>query len=583
MNIEEDVQRSAVNHGKKRQVIVELLKGRGYKTGVEIGVQYGQSSELWLDNNVIDKLYGVDPYDSSIYPISPLKGLDEEIYQYVLKKMERFGERFELIRKTSNDALLDIKGLVDCIYLDGSRSKLSVYDDMSYWYTKLNDGGIMLSGDYNHVSYPWTTRLLKKYFTDVNVIDNYLWWVEKKPRPNKNKISVVTPFYNTGDYANSLIDYVLADERIDEMVIVDDCSKREEYERLLEVAGNQSKIRIYRNEENLGEFKNRIKATKLTKNNWVIFLDGDNSLTKEYVDAICNNPIWRENVIYCPTFGLNRKIDYRMFSGDYIGLNNVESYLDGEHSYHFNMFLGTGNYFMNKKAYLKTAIPIREIDKRQYGDYYFSVEWMKNNLMFFVPEMSYIHRLRPNSEWMENKHFIQRKYHKVMENFRNYKNIKLRTDYHPMMSDKEIDYIDNLIEELKPEKCLEWGSGMSTIYFPRKHNCIKFWESYEHSRKWFRRVGGYMDKSKVYLHIVDREGYLSAKGKYDLILVDGEWRNECLDLAKDMLNPGGVILLHDSARPDYDEAVAKYEHKEIVLKGEPTGDTVHRGITKLWV
>ncbi len=50
----------------------------------------------------------------------------------------------------------------------------------------------------------------------------------------------------------------------------------------------------------------------------------------------------------------------------------------------------------------------------------------------------------------------------------------------PMMSDKEIDIIDNLIEELKPRTVLEWGSGNSTIYFP-KRNCIEKWLSVEHN------------------------------------------------------------------------------------------------------
>jgi hypothetical protein len=33
---------------------------------------------------------------------------------------------------------------------------------------------------------------------------------------------------------------------------------------------------------------------------------------------------------------------------------------------------------------------------------------------------------------------------------------------HPMMSDKELGIINNLIRERKPEICLEWGSGGST-------------------------------------------------------------------------------------------------------------------------
>ena len=51
----------------------------------------------------------------------------------------------------------------------------------------------------------------------------------------------------------------------------------------------------------------------------------------------------------------------------------------------------------------------------------------------------------------------------------------------PMMSEKEIEIIDRLIEERQPKYCLEWGSGNSTVYFPKKHKCIKSWLSVEHN------------------------------------------------------------------------------------------------------
>lgn len=581
--LEEDIKHCEEVHGLTRDTAVKVLKDRGLGIGVEIGVQYGLNAEKWLENNVVERMYGIDPYHTSIYPISPLRGLDEEIYESAMQRLSRFGKRYTHIRRTSDEAIYYIKGKVDLVYVDGAKSKINAYNDITYWYPKLNDGGILCGNDYDHVSHPWVHNVITSYFPDIHAEEGDFWWVEKKPRPTGKKLSVVTPFYNTGSYVYALLENVADDDRIDDMVIIDDCSSEDEYRLLKYATEKYPKIRVFRNEENLGEFRNRIKATKLAKNDWVIFLDGDNALTKDYIDKITDLPFWREDVIYCPDYGLNKKIDYRVFSGDYIGLENLFDYVDGENRYQFNMFLGTGNYFMNRRKYLEVAVPIKEVDKDSYGDYYFSLEWLKKHKMFFLPGMNYVHRLRKESEWMKNKHTIQRKFHKTIKAMRDYKANILMEQFKPMMADREIEYIDNLIEEIRPKTCLEWGSGNSTIYFPKKHGCIQKWVSIEYSRKWFSHVNRHKDPDKVDIKIRDMNSYLDVEGSFDLILVDGEKRNECLRLAKSLLNKNGVILLHDSVRTEYDEGMALYDNKEVIFNGEPTSDTFHRGLTKLWV
>lgn len=413
MNIEEEVEQSKKVHDPTRNALLHVIRKRNLKVGIEIGVQYGLNAESILENTGIEKLYGIDPYDTSFYPISPLKGKDEEIYQHAMKRLERFGDRYEHIRKPSNDALLDIEGEIDFLYIDGGKTKGNIVDDFTLWYPKIKMGGIMSGNDYNHSSYPWITRFLNQKYSHVNAGPADLWWVHKNPSTNPTKISVVTPFYNTSVYANEMIESVVRDPRIDEMIIVDDCSEKEDYERLVKIAEGKPKVKIFRNEENLGEFKTRIIGTEKARNQWVIFLDGDNSLTPEYIDAISNIPCWREQVIYCPDDGIHPKINYTFLDACYLGIDNIKYHIDKE-VYQVKMFLGTGNYFMNKKAYLKVAKPLQEVDKRTYGDFYFNAEWLKKNLMYIVKGMKYNHRIRKNSAWMENKHTIQPFSHKVM-------------------------------------------------------------------------------------------------------------------------------------------------------------------------
>lgn len=411
MNIEEEIKHSDEVHGLTRDTFVDVIRNENFKRGVEIGVQYGQNAEKILDNTGVEKLYGVDPYNTSIYPISPLKGMDEEIYQSALKRMERFGSRYELIRKVANDALLDIDGEIDFVYIDGGKSKINIIDDVSLWYPKIRKNGIIAGNDYDHRSYPWITRFLHKNFTHVNNGPGDLWWIYKKNPTKGRKISVVIPFYNTAHYVKTMIDLLIKDERINDVVIVDDCSEEGQYESLAKIA-NHPKIKLYKNEKNLGEFKTRILGAERARCRWIIVLDGDNVLLPEYLDAIEAIPYWRDDVIYCPDYGTNNKIDYRKLSGCYLGPGNIKRFL-GDYSYLVAMMLGTGNYFLNRGAYINTAKPIQDIDKKKYSDFYFNGEWLKKNKMYMVKGMHYIHRIRKNSAWLEYKHTIQPVVHQV--------------------------------------------------------------------------------------------------------------------------------------------------------------------------
>lgn len=47
--------------------------------------------------------------------------------------------------------------------------------------------------------------------------------------------------------------------------------------------------------------------------------------------------------------------------------------------------------------------------------------------------------------------------------------------------------------------------------------------------------------------------------KFDLILIDGRRRNECLLVARELLAPGGVVILHDAHRERYEPGCALFE------------------------
>jgi|SRR3990172_10920880 len=159
---------------------------------------------------------------------------------------------------------------------------------------------------------------------------------------------------------------------------------------------------------------------------------------------------------------------------------------------------------------------------------------------------------------------------------------------HPMMSDKEVEIIDNLLERKRSKLCLEWGSGNSTVYFPNKHDCIERWDAVEHKIDYLELLGDKLKKGVAKIHIVkDYTNYvgfpLSTGIKYDFIFIDGLMRQSCLEMAlHHVLNLGATILLHDPFRYDHADIIKAYQGQfEILSQGEKPGRDgffAHRGL-----
>jgi predicted O-methyltransferase YrrM len=148
----------------------------------------------------------------------------------------------------------------------------------------------------------------------------------------------------------------------------------------------------------------------------------------------------------------------------------------------------------------------------------------------------------------------------------------------PWMEPSEVEAIESLLKGLQPNllNCLEWGSGGSTVHFPKllrdsgkKHN----WLSLEYNRLWAIEVQQAIEDSNlnnVHLKLFDSGStelrpefdftdYINYPAtlnqKFDFILVDGRCRRRCVLEAKKLLNDNGIIVLHDASRPWYQSAL----------------------------
>ena len=115
--------------------------------------------------------------------------------------------------------------------------------------------------------------------------------------------------------------------------------------------------------------------------------------------------------------------------------------------------------------------------------------------------------------------------------------------------------IELLIERLQPDlNLLEFGAGYSTMFFMRRVARVT---SIEHNERWIELLRPRLQPNVTVLQASQEtaEAYTApirgSSDRFDVILVDGQHRVECFQLALERLTPRGVIILDDSDRPSY--------------------------------
>jgi SAM-dependent methyltransferase len=94
---------------------------------------------------------------------------------------------------------------------------------------------------------------------------------------------------------------------------------------------------------------------------------------------------------------------------------------------------------------------------------------------------------------------------------------------------------------------LEFGSGMSTLWYAGKAGHVV---SIEDDEAWYAKVSARLSAAGNidYRFAPDPASYvgLAPDKPYDLIMIDGSWREDCARFAVRHLKPGGVIYLDNS-------------------------------------
>lgn len=199
---------------------------------------------------------------------------------------------------------------------------------------------------------------------------------------------------------------VIDDPRIDEILIMDDCSEVEYWNKIKELPKFNPKIKVVRQLENRGMSVNKRDAVFNSKNDWVILFDSDNIIGKDYLNAIEKARLIPA-VIYCPSFA-KPNFDYRAYENmmfDKVGKPPLNEPM-------CNCLFNTCNYVVNRNSYLEVWQENKEM--RGSDTIWFNYLWMKAGYYFAViPGMHYIHRVHPGSGFMQEVDYNMRQAGKV--------------------------------------------------------------------------------------------------------------------------------------------------------------------------
>ena len=131
----------------------DLMSTEDVKLGVEIGCHDGISTEYFLASFPNLSLKGVDPYHEYVDWNGHHLVNRPEAMSILYDRLGTNVDRFELIRKFSNDAVDEFEdNSLDFIFIDG----LHVYDqvllDCSNYYSKVKKGGVFSGHDYHMIA-----------------------------------------------------------------------------------------------------------------------------------------------------------------------------------------------------------------------------------------------------------------------------------------------------------------------------------------------------------------------------------------------------------------------------------------------
>lgn len=203
-------------------------------------------------------------------------------------------------------------------------------------------------------------------------------------------ISICITNYNRDSLVFEAIKQIVDDERVTDIVICDDHSKPCYVAAIKAFSDCYPKINFIHHTNNVGCYKNKVRAVKHAKNEWVYLLDSDNVLSPEAIDELFKYNFhyeWKRDTILAPDFAWPT-FDYRHFSDITFHKGNVSKFVDHKR---FDCFINTANYFFHRDEYIANHDP--NIEPWTADTIYTNYRWLnRGNKIHVLKGLQYFHR-----------------------------------------------------------------------------------------------------------------------------------------------------------------------------------------------
>ena len=159
-----------------------MIQDMQHPVGLEIGCDIGDTTQFLLDSNPTLYLYSIDPYENYVdWNGRPLNER-EEVYRSAQSRLKPYWNRFELVRKTSDDAVgyFD-EGMFDFIFIDGLHTYEQLSKDCDNYYKFLKPGGIFSGHDFTAIEgvHRAATEFAAKVNKEILITECDVWyWIK---------------------------------------------------------------------------------------------------------------------------------------------------------------------------------------------------------------------------------------------------------------------------------------------------------------------------------------------------------------------------------------------------------------------
>jgi predicted O-methyltransferase YrrM len=155
-------------------IMPKLIKERGLKKGIEIGVLFGGHAKAILECPTMELLVGIDPYEMYEQGVDGIES--QEDFDWVRRfAMNRvMSSKYIHILETSDNAYATVKAMdevFDFVFIDGLHTHEQIEKDLNNYSQLIRKGGVIACHDYNHPNFPLLTKAIddfaRHHFTEV--------------------------------------------------------------------------------------------------------------------------------------------------------------------------------------------------------------------------------------------------------------------------------------------------------------------------------------------------------------------------------------------------------------------------------